>query len=147
MDFPNPPTTDGMGREQTYADRLLCLSLDIGEAILESGGEVHRVEDTITHLCDRSLILLYKPVQLTTGEILSAIQPALHFLGIGIVGIDLQCLGNQLRLTIAVIAFYLPVPVMISDCTADTAKAKAHQRTASACLDDLTERILPGSVF
>ena len=37
--------------ERTYADRLLCLSLDIGEAILESGGEVHRVEDTIQHIC------------------------------------------------------------------------------------------------
>ena len=49
MNFPKIQTTDG--QEQTYADRLLCLSLDIGEAILESGGEVHRVEDTITHLC------------------------------------------------------------------------------------------------
>ena len=51
MNFSSLPTTDGKGIEQSYADRLLCLSLDIGEAILESGGEVHRVEDTILHVC------------------------------------------------------------------------------------------------
>ena len=51
MNFSKLPTTDGRGIEQSYADRLLCLSLDIGEAILESGGEVHRVEDTILHVC------------------------------------------------------------------------------------------------
>ena len=37
--------------EQSFADRLLCLSLDIGEEILKSGGEVHRVENTIERIC------------------------------------------------------------------------------------------------
>jgi uncharacterized membrane protein YjjP (DUF1212 family) len=46
-----PAFSEAMGAEQTFADRLLCLALDIGEAILESGGEVHRVEDTIEHIC------------------------------------------------------------------------------------------------
>ena len=46
-----PAFSETVGSEQTFADRLLCLSLDIGEAILESGGEVHRVEDTIQHVC------------------------------------------------------------------------------------------------
>ncbi|MBQ8432883.1 MAG: threonine/serine exporter family protein [Clostridia bacterium] len=35
----------------SYADRLLCLALDIGEGILEAGGEIHRVENTIERIC------------------------------------------------------------------------------------------------
>ena len=46
-----PAFSKAVGVEQTFADRLLCLALDIGEAILESGGEVHRVEDTIQRVC------------------------------------------------------------------------------------------------
>lgn len=34
-----------------YANRLLCLSLDIGEKILKNGGEIHRVENTIERIC------------------------------------------------------------------------------------------------
>ncbi len=34
-----------------YANRLLCLSLDIGEEILKSGGEIQRVEDTVERIC------------------------------------------------------------------------------------------------
>lgn len=37
---------------RTYADRLLCLSLDVAEGMLKSGGEVHRVEDTIERICN-----------------------------------------------------------------------------------------------
>ncbi len=41
-----------LGKENmTYADRLLCLALDIGEGMLKSGGEVHRVEDTLERIC------------------------------------------------------------------------------------------------
>lgn len=36
---------------RSFADRLLCLSLDIGEGVLKSGGEVHRVEDTVERIC------------------------------------------------------------------------------------------------
>ncbi len=36
---------------ETYANYLLCLSLDIGEELLKSGAEVHRVEDTIERIC------------------------------------------------------------------------------------------------
>ncbi len=32
-------------------DKLLCLSLDIGEGMLRGGAEIHRVEDTIGRLC------------------------------------------------------------------------------------------------
>jgi len=35
----------------SYANYLLCLSLDIGEEMLRSGAEVHRVEDTIERIC------------------------------------------------------------------------------------------------
>ncbi len=34
-----------------YADLLLCTALDIGENMLKSGGEIHRVEDTIERIC------------------------------------------------------------------------------------------------
>lgn len=33
------------------ADRLLCFALDIGEGMLKSGGEIHRVEDTLERIC------------------------------------------------------------------------------------------------
>ena len=36
-------------REITY--EYLSLALDVGERILKSGGEVSRVEDTITRIC------------------------------------------------------------------------------------------------
>jgi len=36
---------------ETYANYVLCLSLDIGEELLKSGAEVHRVEDTIERIC------------------------------------------------------------------------------------------------
>lgn len=36
---------------RSFADRLLCLSLDVGEGVLKSGGEVHRVEDTVERIC------------------------------------------------------------------------------------------------
>ena len=36
---------------RTYADKILCLALDIGEGILRSGGEINRVENTIERVC------------------------------------------------------------------------------------------------
>lgn len=33
------------------ADLILCTALDIGEQILRSGGEIHRVEDTVARIC------------------------------------------------------------------------------------------------
>ena len=35
----------------SFADTLLCTSLDIGKQMLKSGGEIHRVEDTINRIC------------------------------------------------------------------------------------------------
>jgi len=34
-----------------YTDYMLCLALDIGEAMLVNGAEVHRVENTVSRLC------------------------------------------------------------------------------------------------
>ncbi len=42
-------TTDKNG--QSYADKVLCVALDIGESILHSGGEINRVENTIELIC------------------------------------------------------------------------------------------------
>ena len=33
------------------ADRLLCLALDVGEGLLKSGAEIHRVEESINMIC------------------------------------------------------------------------------------------------
>lgn len=33
------------------ADRLLCLALDVGEGLLKSGAEIHRVEESIDMIC------------------------------------------------------------------------------------------------
>lgn len=34
-----------------YAERMLCLALDVGEGILRYGGEINRVEDTVERIC------------------------------------------------------------------------------------------------
>lgn len=37
--------------ENSMADEILRVALDIGAGILRSGGEIHRVEDTVTRIC------------------------------------------------------------------------------------------------
>lgn len=37
--------------KEKFADYLLCLALDVGEALLKNGAEVSRVEDTIERIC------------------------------------------------------------------------------------------------
>ena len=37
--------------EQSYADKVLCVALDIGENLLYCGGEINRVENTIERVC------------------------------------------------------------------------------------------------
>ena len=34
-----------------FADKLLCLALDVGEGLLKSGAEIHRVEESINMIC------------------------------------------------------------------------------------------------
>ena len=46
----NPAPTPS-GEADAYANRLLCLALDIGEGLLKSGAEVHRVENTVERIC------------------------------------------------------------------------------------------------
>lgn len=36
---------------RSFADRLLCLALDVGEGMLKSGAEIHRVEESISMIC------------------------------------------------------------------------------------------------
>lgn len=36
---------------RSFSDRLLCLALDVGEGMLKSGGEIHRVEESIEMIC------------------------------------------------------------------------------------------------
>ncbi|MBO5306253.1 MAG: threonine/serine exporter family protein [Clostridia bacterium] len=38
-------------RNETFADDLLRLALDVGEGMLKNGGEISRVEDTIERIC------------------------------------------------------------------------------------------------
>lgn len=37
--------------KENFADYLLCLALDVGEALLKNGAEISRVEDTIERIC------------------------------------------------------------------------------------------------
>ena len=48
-ELPSLSTTDKDG--QSYADKVLCVALDVGESILHSGGEINRVENTIELVC------------------------------------------------------------------------------------------------
>ena len=57
----------------SYADRLLCLALDIGEAILESGGEVHRVENTIERIC-RAYGAVHVEVFVITSLVMASVR-------------------------------------------------------------------------
>ena len=36
---------------RSFSDRLLCLALDVGEGMLKSGAEIHRVEESIRMIC------------------------------------------------------------------------------------------------
>ena len=36
---------------RSFSDRLLCLALDVGEGMLKSGAEIHRVEESIHMIC------------------------------------------------------------------------------------------------
>ena len=44
-------TSSAPSLHENNTDRLLCVVLDIGEHMLRSGGEVHRVEDSMTRIC------------------------------------------------------------------------------------------------
>ena len=46
---PSLSTSDKEG--QSYADKALCVALDVGESLLHSGGEINRVENTIEFIC------------------------------------------------------------------------------------------------
>ena len=37
--------------EQSFADKVLCVALDVGENLLHCGGEINRVENTIERIC------------------------------------------------------------------------------------------------
>ena len=37
--------------DQSYADKVLCVALDVGENLLHCGGEINRVENTIERIC------------------------------------------------------------------------------------------------
>ena len=54
---PNTPEGAIMPSEtaaMSELDRMLCLTLDIGEHMLRCGGEIHRIEDTIERICRAS---------------------------------------------------------------------------------------------
>lgn len=36
---------------RSFADRMLCLALDVGEGMLKNGAEIHRVEESIRMIC------------------------------------------------------------------------------------------------
>lgn len=54
-------------------DRLLCVVLDIGEHMLRSGGEVHRVEDAMERIC-RAYGVSHVEVFVITSLVMAAIR-------------------------------------------------------------------------
>ena len=56
-----------------YANRLLCLALDIGEGLLKSGAEVHRVENTVERIC-RAYGAVHVEVFAITSLILASVR-------------------------------------------------------------------------
>ena len=96
------------------------------------------------HSC---LVLVHQFAELTTAEILAAVQAFLHLLGVGVLRVDLQSLAHQILLKVAVILLCIPVAVEVADGVADAAHAHAHQSAAGTSLDYLLECISPCSVF
>ena len=41
----------GSDSGSSETDRLLCLALDVGDGMLKNGGEINRVEETVTRIC------------------------------------------------------------------------------------------------
>lgn len=46
-----PPMPPSQTAALSETDRMLCLTLDIGEHMLRCGGEIHRIEDTMERIC------------------------------------------------------------------------------------------------
>jgi uncharacterized membrane protein YjjP (DUF1212 family) len=58
---------------RSFADRLLCLALDVGEGMLKSGAEIHRVEESISMIC-RSYGAAHVEVFAITSLIVASIR-------------------------------------------------------------------------
>lgn len=70
-----PPAAQAMpaSRHEDETDRLLCLTLDIGEHMLRNGGEIHRVEDTMERIC-RAYGAAHVDVFVITSLVMAAIR-------------------------------------------------------------------------
>lgn len=62
-----------LSRHEDDTDRLLCLTLDIGEHMLRNGGEIHRVEDTMERIC-RAYGAQHVEVFVITSLVMAAIR-------------------------------------------------------------------------
>lgn len=54
-------------------DRMLCLTLDIGEHMLRCGGEIHRIEDTMERIC-RAYGAAHVEIFVITSLVLAAVR-------------------------------------------------------------------------
>lgn len=70
---PDEPIDVGVSRHEDDTDRLLCLTLDIGEHMLRNGGEIHRVEDTMERIC-RAYGAAHVDVFVITSLVMAAIR-------------------------------------------------------------------------
>ena len=58
---------------RSFADDLLCMALDVGEGMLKNGGEVSRVEDTVSRICRA-----YGALHVEVFSIISVINASVH---------------------------------------------------------------------
>ena len=70
---PGDVTSSAPSLHENNTDRLLCVVLDIGEHMLRSGGEVHRVEDSMERIC-RAYSVAHVEVFVITSLLIAAIR-------------------------------------------------------------------------
>ena len=62
-----------VGTVQSDTDRMLCLTLDIGEHMLRCGGEIHRIEDTMERIC-RAYGAAHVEIFVITSLVMAAVR-------------------------------------------------------------------------
>lgn len=67
------PPTSSETADFSETDRLLCLTLDIGEQMLKNGAEIHRVEDTMERIC-RAYGAAHVDIFVITSLLMAAIR-------------------------------------------------------------------------
>lgn len=71
--IPDEPVSSSESAIPFDTDRMLCLTLDVGEHMLRCGGEIHRIEDTMERIC-RAYGAAHVEIFVITSLVMAAVR-------------------------------------------------------------------------